>query len=194
MLIHVLICFIFSFFCFFLFFFSVSDREASLKERERLLEENERAIELHQMNLALFAEQQQQQHQQMQLQQQQQPHRYPATPAPGTYNWSPSMRAMLAVPPPPPTPFFPQGGQNLYQYHIHQAQQQQLRHGLHTPLGSPQLPGPLKSYIGTSTTPKRPSETADLAAECRRYVPTPAALSAVGNVYILLLMFHYKNV
>ena len=76
-----------------------------MKERERLLEENERAIELHQMNLALFAEQQQQ-HQQMQLQQQQ-PHRYPATPAPGTYNWSPSMWAMLAVPPPPPTPFFP---------------------------------------------------------------------------------------
>ena len=155
------------------------------------MEAKERAIEAQQQKLVLFAEQQQ-----LQLQP---PHRYPATPAPGTYVWSPSFQAML--PPPPPPPFFSQGGQHqLYQYHqlqhsqaAQQQQQQQQQHltrhgvgGLHTPLGSPQLPAPLGSYMGTTgattTTPNRQPSEADLSAECRRFVPTPAALSAVGNV------------
>ena len=154
------------------------------------MEAKERAIEAQQQKLVLFAEQQQ-----LQLQP---PHRYPATPAPGTYGWSPSFQAML--PPPPPPPFFSQGGQHqLYQYHQLQhsqaaQQQQQQQHltrhgvgGLHTPLGSPQLPAPLGSYMGTTgatttTTPNRQPSEADLSAECRRFVPTPAALSAVGNV------------
>ena len=49
----------------------------------------------------------------------------------------------------------------------------------------------------TTTTPNRQPSEADLAAECRRFVPTPAALSAVGNVLCvlieLLITFHFNT-